>query len=136
MLTLSLLCLLFFDTWSQSSYRSQFTAVRFLFFFLLPFKSAVKLKSVCKVSQWGGSLHPELCWNFWTPSAASRSQERRPLKQIEREYQKKEKEKHRETTTRKEKVLFLPMHFHSASFNIGYGGVDLTPKYRACRLFM
>lgn len=109
------------------------------FFFSLP-KSRQR-ESVCKVSQWGLLLTAKLpmlyCNFFWTLSAASGAErEKAPAKQIERKFDFFFLKRETERNPQEEKKSASPSAPPSTRLNLGYSTVDLTPKYRACRLFM
>lgn len=78
MLLISPLWLFFLTEWVKHI-RAQFTAVRSFLFFFFSFpslqvssKAQISMQSVT-VGRLLTAKHSELCWNFWTPSAASRA---------------------------------------------------------------
>lgn len=106
-----------------------------VFLLFSPFKSAAELKSVCKVSQWGGSLQqniPSFAVTF--RHQAPPPEPRGKASETDRERIKKKKKKQRISQERRKSAS--PHALPSSSLNLGYSTVDLTPKYRACRLFM
>lgn len=98
-----------FDRVSQAHW-GQFTAVRSFFPFFSSLKSAAKLKSVCKVSQWGGSLQQNIPSFAGTVGhQAPPPEQRGKASETDRERIKKTKQKEYHL---KGERLFLPTHFH------------------------